>query len=776
MLSPAPTSGDAVSGRSDPTPAWVVLLGVVAASLIVLGVMNPHLIVAANTPSGGDMGAHVLAPAYLRDALLPTGRVLGWSNSWFAGFPIFYFYFPLPSLVIVLLDTVLPYGVAFKVVTVLGLLAMPPAAYVLARSLRFSRLTSMMAAAAAAAFVFMESYTIYGGNIASTLAGEFSYSWSFALSLVYLGLLIRAVRDDRKWVPWAAAALAAAALSHVLTTMIVVLASVPILLWRHGAKRAPVVWGWGFAIAGFWALPLVIRIGLTSDMAWSPLREWYQLFPVEIWIMLLPAAVGAVWGLRRTVRLAPVIFLTLIPLLYYWLPILLPAWLPEIFTNPRWKLWNGRWLPFWYFGVYFLGGIGAGLGLQVLLRRLPERLSAWWPRMLLLVGGGVAYAVVSQVERAPRWAAFVALVPFAIGLLGSVQLPSRVMARSMAALVGVVVIAGGGLAGVSFVDGWARWNYVGYEGKEGWAEYQALMTQIDQLPPGRVQWEANSELNRYGTPMALMLFPYWSETHPSMEGLFFESSITTPFHFLNAGETSFKPSNPIPGLRYHSFDLDRGLAHLAVYDVRYYVTFTDEAEAEAEAHPALAEVGRADPFVIWELPAGSLVDVASKQPAVYQPETVAAASSQTVPAPARPLTFNEFALEWYDDLELLDRWVVEEGPADWPRVGSVSEVPDLALAGSGAVTDVRLEDHRISFTTTAVGLPHLVKVSYFPNWTAEGAEGPFRATPSLMVVIPTESDVVLEFRRTAAENVGMGLTVIGLALLALSGWRRRKAA
>ena len=32
------------------------------------------------------MGAHVLGPAYLRDVLLPGGRIIGWSNYWFAGF------------------------------------------------------------------------------------------------------------------------------------------------------------------------------------------------------------------------------------------------------------------------------------------------------------------------------------------------------------------------------------------------------------------------------------------------------------------------------------------------------------------------------------------------------------------------------------------------------------------------------------------------------------------------------------------------------------------
>ena len=47
------------------------------------------------------MGAHVWAPAYLRDHLLPHGRITGWTPDWYAGFPALVFYFPLPSLLIV---------------------------------------------------------------------------------------------------------------------------------------------------------------------------------------------------------------------------------------------------------------------------------------------------------------------------------------------------------------------------------------------------------------------------------------------------------------------------------------------------------------------------------------------------------------------------------------------------------------------------------------------------------------------------------------------------
>ena len=95
------------------------------------------------------------------------------------------------------------------------------------------------------------------------------------------------------------------------------------------------------------------------------------------------------------------------------------------------------------------------------------------------------------------------------------------------------------------------------------------------------------------------------------------------------------------------------------------------------------------------------------------------------------------------------------------------------IGAVGTVSDVELTDSRISFTTTAVGVPHIVKVSYFPNWQPTGAEGPWRVTPSLMVVVPTQEDVVLEFRNTWAEWAGLGISVVGLVALGVALVRRR---
>jgi hypothetical protein len=660
------------------------------------------------------------------------------------------------------------------------LLGLPAAAYYFARSMDFGRAVSVITAAAGTAFVFQENPTpqIFGGTIASTLAGEFSYSWSFALALVYLALVTRTIHDDRRYGPWAALFLALTALTHVLTTITAVVATLPMLLWRRGRAFVPVTWALGFAIAAFWALPLLMRLNMTTDMNWQPLAGFDELAPPELWPIIIAGLVGMVWSTRRSSRLLPFAFLTLIPI-------------PAFFLLEQGsKLWNGRVLPHWFFGLHVFAGLAVGLFATEVARRLPKRVGTWWAQI------GVAAATLFMMTWANaadrkvlgaegimefRWVA--GIVGLAIILILFLA-PTRIESATLVPAAALLLVIGAGAVGTlteeAYVDGWARWNYSGYEGKDPYTEYESVMQRVAALDPGRVQWEANSDLNNYGTPMALMLFPYWSEgTHPSMEGLFFESSLTTPFHFLNAAELSRSPSNPIPGLAYHNFDFDRGVEHMRLFNVEYYVTFTEDAREEALEHPEFELIGETSPFTIFALPESSLVDVATFEPWVFDTGSNGFVSSMLgVFINSDEPEFVDVALDWYDDLDMLDQWVVEDGPEDWLRVTAETIGEDAIsidypsertpLAADGEVSDIVLEDDRISFRTTAVGVPHLVKVSYFPNWAAEGAEGPYRATPSLMVVIPTQEEVSLQFSSTWVEKAGLALTVLGIVALIAS--------
>jgi len=723
--------------RWDPvrTGKIVAIVGIAVPTLLILGVMSgvieyvraangfpfiaigfdPPALLAANTPSGGDMGAHVFLPQYLKETLLPSGRILGWSNAWYAGFPALYFYFPLPALATVVLDMALPYGVAFKITTVLGLVALPSAVYFLVRSMGFARVVAGIAAAVGGSYVFMESFSIFGGNIKSTLAGEYSFSWSFALSIVYLGMVIRDTRDGRGFTPRAGIVLALTALSHVVTTIVVVVVSLPLLVRRNGPATLLRAWSIGLAVSAFWALPLGVRVlqGMTSDMNWSPVRGLIgngstpgtvaTPLPNELIPLLAVGLVGLAWTLLRRDDIAVLLTMTVLPFVGYWY-----LQLPDIEIT---KVYNARLLPYWYLGVYIFAGIAVGLAVRTLARYLPQHYKA-------------------------------------VGLVAGVAL---------------FLVANLAIVGVHDAPGWVRWNYTGYEGKAGYSEYAGLIAAVDELPPGRIMWEANNDMGRYGTPMALMLLPYWSEDHPSMEGLFFESSLTTPFHFLNASEVSRHPSNPVRGLDYRSLDFERAILHLQLYNVAYYVAFTPDA-ADLARTAGLEELAAPAPWTIFRLPESSLVDVAASIPAVYDGEE----------------TFLDASLEWYDDYRNLDSWLVADGPQEWPRVTEVADRLGLDApydVTAAEVTDVEIDNHRIAFDTTAIGVPHLVKVSYFPAWRVEGAAGPFQAAPSLMVVVPTEEHVVLEFANGVPENAGMVLSsamVLGLAGWAGLRWRRRR--
>jgi uncharacterized membrane protein len=83
------------------------------------------------------------------------------------------------------------------------------------------------------------------------------------------------------------------------------------------------------------------------------------------------------------------------------------------------------------------------------------------------------------------------------------------------------------------------------------------------------------------------------------------------------------------------------------------------------------------------------------------------------------------------------------------------------------VSNAVIDEESISFDVDRVGEPVLVKMSYFPNWRASGAEGPYRVAPNFMVVIPTDTHVELSYGRTGVEWLSYALTALGLVGLVL---------
>ena len=784
----------AVALRRVPLTRWVDLLIVLGGVWFVLWVVNPDgVLFTRSTPTGGDLGAHVWGPAFLRDELLPQFRLTGWTPDWYAGFPAYHFYMVVPMLLVVAVDVglatpllvvVLPalvaaavvvnrrrssgwvvrlgllaalavlvvpvhYGMAIKWVTVLGLVVMPLAGWATGRLAGLPFPGPALTSVATLPFLFDRSFNIMGGNLMSTMAGEFAYALAMATCLVYLGLLVRGLETGRGRAP-AAALLALTGLCHLLVAFFALVASVVALVIRPGRQALQWLVTTGL-VAGlcsaFWVLPFWWRRDHLNDMAWHKLTRFRSYLwdrgdlaadfltndpPLQPFIVV--AVVGLVLSVAFRRRLGFVLAGSALILGLAFVHL------------PEGRLYNGRILPAYYLSIYLLAAMAVADVLRFVGRLVDGivRSSTGQPGRLVAGGGAVAAFLVMVVMLG---------VPLRV-------LPGGSTEGNAYRWMGIESTE------LNLGRSWVRWNFEGYEARVGdssgggWEEQRALASTMEDLAAetgcGRLMWEYNSDLVRYGTPMALMLLPHWTDgCIGSMEGLYFEASTTTPYHFLVQSELSVGPSRAQRGLPYRAFDLDAGIDHLRQLGVRWYSAFSERAVLEARAHPGLAEVADSGPWTIFEVGGADAVVALDVEPAVF---------------------IDVDHEGWLDpSVEMFQQGSTAVprtvgGPASWQRV-AVGNDPERRSLPAVAVTDIVSGVDSVSFRVDRVGVPVLVRTSYFPNWKVDGADGPWRATPNLMVVVPTAEDVRLYYGRTTVDVVAILLSVAGL--VALVGMIRR---
>ena len=784
---------------------WFAVAVALLAAVWVWSQLHPGLLLADTTPAGGDMGAHVWGPAWLRDHLIPSGRLTGWTPDWYAGFAAYHFYMVIPSLAIVALDVFLPYGVAFKLVTVSGLVSLPLCAVAMGKLAGLRPPIPALFSVATLPFLFDRAFTIYGGNVASTLAGEFAFSISLSLTLLYFGVLARGLRTGEHRA-LAAVLLALVGLCHLIPAFFAIVGTIALLAVHLAAKgrlarmryvvTMAVVSG---LLGAFWALPFALRSPYMTDMGWeklptpgSQLGFWDYLlrgrslsgsetFFAEVadgvgfrWV-LVPALVGAGFAIgRRSKFPVALVLMAAACALGFWL-------------LPQTRLWNARLLPFWYLCLYLLAAVGIGESLRVLARLVAVESRARVPIQVALVVVCVLGLWLFP-RYGPLWSVGLALVAVvAIGDLArsvagrALVDPARDLAfwrsSGVAVTMAVVVVvlgldlhtlpfgdlrADGSYRWLSFESGtenfvrdWAEWNYKGYERKPAYPEYHDVVQTMDQLGRedgcGRAMWEYEKEHDRYGTPMALMLLPFWTDgCVGSMEGLYFESSATTPYHFLSAAALSARPSNPQRDLPYTGLDFGLGVRQLQLMGVKWYLAISDRAKADAHARDELEYVTSSGPWEIFEVADAPLVQPLRNEPVVV--EGVAKGGE----------AWQDLGVRFFQDPTAWDVFLAADGPEEWRRIDEGDAAPERRVPPV-EVSGVEEDDDRISFDVDRPGSPVLVKASYFPNWEADGAEGPWRVTPNLMVVIPTSEHVELRYGQTGIDLGAWFVTLLGLA-------------
>jgi hypothetical protein len=711
---------------------------------------------------------------------------------WYSGLPIYRFYMVVPALMIVLLDVILPYGIAIKIIAVIGILTLPYFSWLFGRFAKFAYPIPELFAIAATIFLFDESFTIYGGNIASTMAGEFSFSIALSLAMLGFALLAKGL-DTGKHRISAAIIISLSALSHGIVLLFVFGgAALMLVVWnkresfRFGAK----VIALAVLLSSFWVIPFVTSHAYMTDMKYEPRPSgatdsfWKMFFPLHTLLdisLTALAVVGAVTLVRNRNKAGT--WMTLLALLLAAGVFIARNSLPIIGL-----LWNPRILPFLYLLRYFLFVIGLYESVAFALRvksiariaqgesGVPVVLDIAQPRdsfsfNLALLSGFAVFVLVAIGFRFQE-------LPF-----GSTQVNSA----------GQYEYVWGPLRTKSsndgFVDGWARWNFTGYEGKNAYGEYYGVVQTMKQLGAdstqgcGRALWENNGELNKYGTTMGLMLLPFWTDgCISSMEGLFFEAAGSTPYHFITAAAMSKQSSNPVRELRYDNNDAALGVRYMQELGVKYFMGFTPEAIAQASQQEGLTEVARSGPWVVYRVANSDVVTPLAVQPVV-------ANISSSNPRER----WLEVGTSWFQRPEVWTTPIADNGPSDWQRVDVVVDEslregepnsnnrrvdvvkPAVALTpvplDPVVVSNVNIGEESVKFSVDKIGVPVLVRVSYFPNWKVDGAKGPYRVAPNMMVVIPTGTNVTMHFGWNLRDYVAYLLSFAGIAWIVVT--RRR---
>ena len=773
------------------------IIAVAGPTIFLLLALHPNLILRNNTPTGGDMGAHVWAPAYLRDYLLSNFKLSGWSMDWYSGLPIYRFYMVVPALMIVLLDVVLPYGIAIKIIAVIGILALPYTTWLFGRFAKFAYPLPELFAIAATIFLFDESFTIYGGNIASTMAGEFSFSISLSLAMLGFALLAKGL-DTGKYRVLAAIIISLSALSHGIVLLFVFGgAALMLVVWnkRESLQFGAKVIALAVLLSSFWVLPFVTNHAYMTDMKYEPRPSgaadsfWKMFFPLHILLdvsITALAVIGAIALVRSRHKAGT--WITLLTLSLAAGVFIARNSLPVIGL-----LWNPRILPFFYLLRYFLFVVGLyELATFALRMKSMSRIARAEPGTAVVLD--IAKPRDNFTFNLALLSGFALFVLAAIGFrfqelpFGSTQVNSA----------GQYEYVWGPLRTKStndgFVDGWARWNFTGYEGKNAYGEYYGIVQTMKQLGEdstqgcGRALWENSGELNKYGTTMSLMLLPFWTDgCISSMEGLFFEAAGSTPYHFITAAAMSKQSSNPVRELRYDNNDATLGVRYMQELGVKYFMGFTPEAIAQASQQEGLIEVARSGPWVVYRVANSDVVTPLATQPVV-------ANISSSNPRER----WLEVGTSWFQHPETWTTPIADDGPSEWQRIDVVVDEskregepnsnnrrvdvvnPATALTPVPlepvVISNVNIGEESVRFSVDKIGVPVLVRVSYFPNWKVDGATGPYRVAPNMMVVIPTSTTVNMHYGWNMIDYVAYLLSFAGIAWIVVTRRRSKQTA
>ena len=711
----------------------------VALGSLLLIFLRIELVFSDLLPTGGDMGAHIVPTKFFVTELFNNFKLSGWSQDWFAGYPVYYFYFPLPPIITSLLNFLFPFSISFKTMVLISQVLLVVSIEMLMR--KKSKVFSFYGFGVGLLYLLTESFTIFGGNLASSLAGQYSFTYSIAfgnLSIFYL------VKSKYKYsMEIAALLIGLSALSHLIPFMIYL----PIFAFyflKSDSKIYKKISAFLFFlfIAIRFLISLFLNLEFTTNMTYTPYTELSDLVKSDV----LPFVIGLVIYIFTSMSKTSLKAISGFEIYLLAISVYL------FFYGPESALWNGRIVPFFNLGIIILF---FNL-LHVDIKNLTKKIQGKYPLLLfiLLTNSYFMYLYYS------KWGNTYSTTTISVILIVLFMFLISTHSENFLIYTTLVSLTFGTL---SYLPHWLNWNFSGYESKNNWADITTLYEGLDTLEPGRIMWEPNSDLNKYGTPMVLMTIPMFTN-HQSVEGLYFDSSITTPFHFLTVSGVAERPSNPVGGLTYINGEFDKGFRLMEELGVDYFIAYTSSIKDKANANENFNFLFSNEVFNVYSINTEK-VELVEDNLYIFESPNFYGRLRNAVLREGSEQNFFEAAFNSFKDE--LNYKIIENYDE------SFAEPSDKNTAL--LISDLNIQNELITFKTNKPNQLHLIKVSYFPNWKIKNGLGPFRISPSFMAVIPKDEFVEINFETSNVEKALNLLSILTLfgALLITYKYKKR---
>jgi hypothetical protein len=738
--------------------------------------------------TGGDSASWYQVAVHLKETLIPNFRLYGWDMSNFCGYPNFNFYFIPPFLIAVLISYIgIPLTIGLKIVMAAGWYMLPVSVYFGLRLMAYRFPSPIIGASASLLFLFNETYTMFGGNILSTVAGEFCYMFAFSLLPYFMGSMIKGLSNDRRII-LNGLLLGLIGLSHLF----VFIPAMSIMLYGFFSKKRTVyflqVGAVGFGAMAFWILPLI---------AW---RHPYTVPVYMIWQSFVSIKLTLIALSVLSVILFPMLVFQIIPvphqsgrhpysLMQKLLVVFSVLCLGIIITLIHYGFFHSvgqeleffslskktGWLflacfTFWLVFIVFLTPMGKSACSQFCRNPKDIGVYFWMIGVCVTMYFSAHFLKIPDIRFFPPILLVIIIIVFSVYVGRYVSFLSwgPQLFSTLFILISIVTSI---VLQEKNVRNWYSDTFKGYAHTRGF-EYFKQLTQYlkteNSLNAPRVAYEKCSRYGPYGGDRVFESLNLFSGRQ-TLEGIHYSSSLASKFMTFLQTEFSSEIKTPTPFIL-SQIKPEVLAIHMHLYNISQLILLTPRVKKIFKKSPQYIhekDIGQFSIFRLKQEPPG-YISALTDPPILYTKDD----------------WLDQFYNQWLKKTaENSGMYFVPSRFVTHPEDRAVFQKKTAALTVNPSFFKNKYHCHaeiqshlshlKIKFRTSAVGVPHLIRISYFPNWKVTGAHGVYPVSPHFMMVIPRSNEITLTYSRCIWEKIGGCLTGFTWVSLLLTGlWKK----